>query len=277
MNLDYTSLVTDRMAAEKEYRGKRVILLFYAAASALNLSLLLAMPNDTPPFTGGLTVALGRLALRSGTFGRIAILILAALVMTFYVICWWRSGKNYKWLFPVFPALALESVFSVALGVILRQAATFAGIILYIVVAFETFRALKCGEWLKNTPLPEELIKQGQKEENGQNEQKEENEKNEAWYPDDTRALRRADMTVRYRTLLSATVMGHTVLYRRVKRTNELVIDGYVYDEYIALCEFPHCLNAVKDGHLIQAGIDITCHSYIALDGQIVCEKLRLV
>ena len=88
--------------------------------------------------------------------------------------------------------------------------------------------------------------------------------------------LRTADMTVKSRTLLESNVLGHSVIYRRVKKTNELVIDGRVYDEYIALMEFPHTLVAVVDGHVIQAGCDNTSRIFISADGNVIAKKLRI-
>ena len=93
----------------------------------------------------------------------------------------------------------------------------------------------------------------------------------------DSLPLRQANMSVKYKTLLEATVNGKVVLYRRVQRTNELVIDGQVYDEYIALMEKPHTLSAFLGGHLYEAGITAASKSFIALDGEPVKSKLRLI
>lgn len=88
--------------------------------------------------------------------------------------------------------------------------------------------------------------------------------------------LRRADMEVKQRVLLEGTYGGHRILYRRVKRVNELVIDGYVYDEYEALAEFAHCLTARIDGHTIEMGFDGVSSSYFRVDGQQMAKKIRL-
>ena len=71
--------------------------------------------------------------------------------------------------------------------------------------------------------------------------------------------------------------MGHYVVYRRVKKTNELVIDLYVYDEIEILVECAHSLEARIDGHLIVVGFDGVSHSYLSVDGEIVAKKLRLI
>jgi hypothetical protein len=94
---------------------------------------------------------------------------------------------------------------------------------------------------------------------------------------ENTPHLRSADFSVKYKTLLEADVLGHKVLYRRVDTTNELVIDGRVYDEYTARFETFHELIAVIDGHEISAGFDGAVSSFINLDGQTVAKKTRLI
>lgn len=88
--------------------------------------------------------------------------------------------------------------------------------------------------------------------------------------------IRYADLDVKARVFLETEVSGHTVTYRRVKKVNELVVDGKVYDEMEALVEMPHVLKARIDGHLIEAGLDNASRSYLNVDGQRVAKKLRL-
>ena len=76
--------------------------------------------------------------------------------------------------------------------------------------------------------------------------------------------------------LLEDDVLGRNVCYRRVKRVNELVIDGYVYAEIEMLLETPHELKAVICGHTVTAGLTPNNISYISLDGNVVKKKLRL-
>ena len=87
--------------------------------------------------------------------------------------------------------------------------------------------------------------------------------------------LRRAAEDVKHRVLLEATYGGRQIVYRRVKRVNELVISGYVYDQYEALAETAHCLSAQLDGHLIEVGYDGLSSSYCRVDGQQIQKKVR--
>ena len=88
-------------------------------------------------------------------------------------------------------------------------------------------------------------------------------------------ALRRADLEVKHRILLKAEFEGHTVVYRRVKKVNELVIDGFVYDEIELGIEPAHSLSARIDGKLYEVGYDGKSSSYFNVDGTQKAKKTR--
>lgn len=94
---------------------------------------------------------------------------------------------------------------------------------------------------------------------------------------EDDRALRRADLSVKSRILLEATAREYQICYRRVKSINELVINGWVYDECKSVIEFSHELTASVGGHFIEAGCDEDDFSYIELDGERIAQKKRLI
>ena len=89
--------------------------------------------------------------------------------------------------------------------------------------------------------------------------------------------LRTAARDVKCRILLEYTVGVYHICYRRVKKTNELVVNGMVYDEMTATMEPPHELTAVVDGHAIRAGLGEVTHSYIIFDGVTVARKARWI
>ncbi len=89
--------------------------------------------------------------------------------------------------------------------------------------------------------------------------------------------LRKADTEVKSRTFLEAEESGYKIVYRRVKKVNELVVNGVVYDEYEAVIEYPHTLSAVVDGHKIEVQYDDKSHMYIIFDGKQIAKKLRLL
>lgn len=94
--------------------------------------------------------------------------------------------------------------------------------------------------------------------------------------PAEQKQFKNADFSVKYKILAQGDVLGHTVIYRRVKRTNELIVDGVVYDELEALVETAHTLTAEIDGHIITAGYDGKFHSFIKIGNELVTKKLRL-
>ena len=77
--------------------------------------------------------------------------------------------------------------------------------------------------------------------------------------------------------MVAAQVEGLDIVFRRVKRVSELVIDGKVYGEWEALIESAHALTAMVSGHRIQAGFDGAAHSFIYVDGNLIATKLRLI
>ena len=89
--------------------------------------------------------------------------------------------------------------------------------------------------------------------------------------------LRMADPDVKSRILLEAQAAGHTIVYRRVKRVNELIVDGRVYDEYEALMEMPHTLVAVIDADRIEVVYEASGMIKINVNGETVAKKLRLI
>lgn len=92
----------------------------------------------------------------------------------------------------------------------------------------------------------------------------------------DSAFKRTAEIGVKNRVLAEAQVEIYTIVYRRVGKVNELVVNGYVYDEYVAFTEFAHELKAVVGGHEIVAGFDGGINSYIKFDGKQVAKKIRL-
>ena len=81
---------------------------------------------------------------------------------------------------------------------------------------------------------------------------------------------------VKCRVFVEAESNGMHIIFRRVKRTNELVINGCVYDEYVALAEFAHTLTAHINGHKVEAIYDGTSSVRIVVDSEIIAKKMRI-
>lgn len=90
--------------------------------------------------------------------------------------------------------------------------------------------------------------------------------------------LRPADETAKARILLQAEQNGYDICYRRVGKTNELVINGTVYDEITALIEFSHTLRAMLDGHTVEAAFDSRhAQSVLFFDREPIARKRRWI
>ena len=199
--------------------------------------------------------------------GVIAVFVaLALIILAVYLLLFFLSKRHPIALTVALVLFALDTLFMfVWFGINLSM---LLDLVFHGWLLFTTVRGILAARKLKELPPEEEgpLFPTGMPE-------RDEN----APYTEeaDTLPLRAADMTVKHRVLLEERVRGHHLVYRRVKKTNELVIDGRVYDEYVALLEKAHLLRAVLDGHVYAAGFDGTGISFILLDDEPVAEKRR--
>lgn len=189
----------------------------------------------------------------------IATIVIAAVIILIYFLCWiFAKKKKVGWLIAAtvlfgidtFTMLALQgfsidSGFSILFHIL---------VIVYLIYGVATYYKLK--------KFPEEALL--------------DTEENVALQSKESTMLRWADTQTKARVLLRADAPGYQIVYQRVKRTNELVINGKVYDEYIALMEFPHTLTAVVDGHKIEVQYDTSSHMQIFFDDTLLAKKLRL-
>lgn len=192
-------------------------------------------------------------------------IVIALVALTLYLLCWIFSKKHIGWMIA---ALVLFIIDTVVMAVLYFLAEDFSGIfdaLIHIWVLFYLIMGVNSGSLLSKMS---EVITCDERIPN-EDEVPTQEIRNSIY-------LRVADLDVKARILLESDVLGHKVCYRRVKRTNELVIDGYVYDEVQMLLEPAHILTAVIDGHTIQAGFDGATKSFVLLDGQEVAQKLRI-
>lgn len=94
--------------------------------------------------------------------------------------------------------------------------------------------------------------------------------------PEGNSAILRMAEDVKCRVFVEAEAQGMHIVFRRVKRTNELVINGCVYDEYVALAEFAHTLTAKVNGHKVEAIYDGASSVKIFVDSELAAKKMRI-
>ncbi len=191
-------------------------------------------------------------------------IVIAVLSLGAYFLCWLLSKKNHGWMIL---ALALFIIDTVCLVALYIWAEDFSGILdfaIHVWVLFYLIVGVRTGAQLKRMEENTVVTEDGEAVLNGDTD-----------CAENSSYIRAVDTSVKARVLLEADILGHKVCYRRVKKANELVVDGYVYDEIEMLLETPHCLTAKIDGHIIEAGFNNTSKSYILLDGQEVAKKMR--
>lgn len=191
---------------------------------------------------------------------------IAAAILILYLLCWILSKDHYGWMIVALVLFILDTLAMIGMYLGIGEFSGILDVVIHAWVLYYLIVGVNSGKQLKN--MPEEPVNDVEQEQMEIPEGAED-------LPHSP-ILRIADTTVKCRILAEADAAGHHICYRRVKRVNELVIDGYVYDEVEMLVEFAHALNARLDGHVFQVGFDGFAHSYIKVDGVQVARKLRL-
>lgn len=191
-------------------------------------------------------------------------LVIAAVILLVYLLCWFMAKKKkIGWVIAALIFFALDTAAMLFfMGINMDM---FMDILIHIWVFGYLINAIVVYRKMKKVPETEEITEEafvGQ---------------DYPQIPQNSKVLRMADTDVKSKTFLEAEKFGHVIVYRRVKTTNELVVDGRVYDEYVALVEAPHNLVAEIDGHIFEAGMMNPAWSYIKADGEMLTKKIRLV
>ena len=188
-------------------------------------------------------------------------ILLASLLLLAYLL----SKKRIGWLAFGLAYVCIDLVFNLVFYVF--SVHTVIDIVFHVIMIVSIERGLNAHSKLKKLPAEEPAPAA------------EEASSDQSFVAQDipnSTPLRAADLTVKSRTLLEHSINGHKIVYRRVKRTNELVIDNYVYGEYTALAELSHALTATVDGHTYTVGFDSrTSRSFLVVDNITVLEKMR--
>jgi len=202
----------------------------------------------------------------------IIMVIISVIITLLYLLAWFMSSKNRSgWLIFSLALFGLDTIGMLLLGVIALD--SILDILFHAWIIYYLILGIYAHSKLKNLPIEEEPIAVEGSETTVDGEPVEDTEN--AAVKADSPIIREADKTVKNRIFVEARVFNLDICYRRVKRTNELVINGNVYDEYEALVEQPHSLNAEVNGHYVEAGYSGT-HSYISVDGEPAVKKMRM-
>jgi len=262
------SQMSPRQVAQSRYKSARWDLLIVIIFTVLNIVMLLTGSETMMLFSATIpyyAVVLAYVA--NMEFGGLewfvtGSLILAFIILAVYLLCWIFSKKRHGWLIAALVLFCVDT----AATLVLYMDNLASGIMDFVIhgaVIYYLALGVKAGKDLKY--MPEEVVPMPNSEVTAQ-------------VPlENSTAIRWADPELKHRVLLEAEEAGCRIC-RRVGRTNELVINGYVYAEVEMLIEPSHELTAVFNGHKIVAGFNsLTSKSYILLDDRQIAEKVRLV
>lgn len=272
MNPQNTLSVRDTL--QQKYNSARANLALMIVLTVVNIILLLVGSDSmllfsatVPYFTSILAYAAVEYGLAANMTIFVVCVTITAVAILLYMLCWWLSKKRVGFMTTALVLFLLDSAFMVYLYVTEADVSGILDVIIHAWVIYYLIIGVSSGTKLKKLPdEPEVIPVEGFAPTEG------------AEQPPLTSSagLYPADENVKARVLAEAQAAGHHIVYRRVKRVNELVIDGYVYDRLEALAETAHVLRATLNGVLIEVGFDGLAHSYIKVNNETVVRKLRL-
>ncbi|MBQ5601777.1 MAG: hypothetical protein IIU77_03015 [Clostridia bacterium] len=284
--------VSERELYEQKYRSSRMNLLLVVIFTAVNLVLLVTNADTYFLFSAFIPyfITLTGMAV-CGLFPNeyyegleeivfldksvfVVLLIISVVLTLLYLLAWLMSNKNrVGWLIFALVFFGIDTLGMFFINGISIESAFdilfHAWVIYYLVVGISAHYKLK------KLPVEEETVSLSEENTVGEIESDEEISEDSDEEIEDSPILRRADTETKFRVLLEARVDNYRICYRRIKHTNELVINGNVYAELKGIIESAHILGAVVDGHIIEASFNGT-HSIIEFDEKLVAKKLRL-
>lgn len=192
---------------------------------------------------------------------RVLGIVIAAVVMALYLVCCIFSKKSPVWMIVALVMFVIDTIALIFMYVAIGEYSGILDFAIHIWVLYYLVIGVINGYKLR---------KLGPEDENAE-------ESDEICLDEEANTQPRyfADATDKYRVLAEFNIDGYRVCYRRIKRTNELVINDYVYDCVEMLFETPHNLSASVGGHLFEAGYSGS-HSYIRVDGELLVKKIRI-
>jgi hypothetical protein len=246
---------SQRQQTQQIFKSARTNLLLVVILTVVNIAMLIAGSETFMLFSASIPYYAVCFPAIMGSFELFLVGCVVAIVMiVLYFLCWLLSKKRHGWLVVALVMFIIDTIALIGFYILAEEVSGFLDLAIHIYVLVSLFRGISAAKKLKTLPEEENVPL-----EPGEN----------------SAPLYRADEEAKSRILLEHVHGTYRIVYRRVKNTNELVINGYVYDTYEAKIETAHVLQAVVDGHQFEAGFSNTSRSYILVDGSKVAEKIR--
>lgn len=204
--------------------------------------------------------------------------IIAVVPLILYIVCFIFSKNNYRWMIVASILFILDTLYLIYFWFPDIDISLILDVLIHIWVLYYLISG-----WISGKKINDEEYDEYQNIEkviiNKNNEIRQ--TETQLFYENKENIVSSSPIRIaqegKERILLESDAFGKHIVYRRVGKTNELVVNGYVYDEYVALMEMPHNLTANINGHIIEAGIGKNSKSYIKVNGIVIVEKLRLI
>lgn len=273
--------MSQREILEAKYKSGISNLLLVIIMSAVNIVLLVANSNTYFLFSAFIPYALADYGMYfCGMYPEeyyydmqnmefldksflVVTIVIAIAILLLYFFCWFfAKKKKVGWLVFALVLFAIDTLSMFALTGFSTD--SIIDILFHLWVVSYLINGIVTYSKLKKLPIEEmSFVTEGEYQESVMPYQ-------------ESNILRMADNDVKFRVLVEAEAEGHHIVYRRVKKVNELVIDGRVYDEYEALVEFQHKLCAYVGGHKFEAEYDGISSSLLYVDDKQIAKKLRI-
>jgi len=254
-------LRTVKTGPAQKYASARANLLLVIVFTVINVAMLLFGSDSMFLFSATLPYFLTLMGIVTGYTEGLAVgLGLAAVLIVAYLLCWIFSKKRFGWMVTAFVLFILDTVFLLWFYISIGEAAGIIDIVFHAWIIYSLITAVIAGP---KALVPEEVSSEAEisdpKEEAG---------------GADSQPIYTIDPDEKARVFCEGTYMGHTVVFRRVKKTNELVIDKRVYAQVEMLIEPAFVLEARVDGIQFTAAYTGT-HSIITANGEEIAKKFR--
>lgn len=260
--------IYEKEIMEEKYEAARKNLLLMLVLTVINIVLVAFDSTVIMLFSATIPYYAAALALMIRSQSMLILgLGLAIILLLAYFLCWYFSKKHYGWMIFALILFIVDTIGLILIYILSEDISGVLDLIMHIWILYYLVIGVINGYKLKDLPVL-----------NNEEAQLETPLLYNAFDTTQTSSniLRKADFNVKSRILLETDYNGHQIIYRRVKRTNELVIDGNVYSDVTMLVEKAHALSAHIGNHTYEVGFDGVCYSYIKVDGQIIEKKVRV-
>ncbi len=239
---------------QKQYQNGRSNLIFAIVMTVINIIVLVAGGDMMLLFSISFPYLL---AVFGGVLGSDILMIGAVISLIGWLVIWILSKKKPVMMLVALILLILDTLALAGTYLLMEYASGIVDVLFHIWLLYYLWQAVSANK--KLSALPEEP------------------EIGENHLPVNSRPLRHTDEEEKCKVFLEETVGAYHICYRRVKQLNQLVVNGYIYDEIKLLVEPPHELKAIVDGHLIAVGTNDKNRAYICFDGEEKKSKIRWI